>query len=654
MTTIGYEAFRNCSGFTGSLTIPNSVTTIGYDAFYNCTFNGLNINIPYIGYLSQQLGASFTGSLNIGDSVITIGTSAFEGFSGFTGDLIIPSSVTTIGSSAFYGCSGFTGDLVIPNAVTTIEMYAFVGCSGFTGSLTIGESLSTIGMESFYGCNGITSIVSLAEVPPTLGYNSFGNWNSNTPVYVPCGFEEAYSSISWGGFSNFIGLCGGTVTVAASPAEGGIVNGGGSFEAGESCTVTATANANYTFVNWTENGNPVSTNASYTFEVFGDHDLVAHFQPQSFTINVSAEPSNGGTISGGGTYNYGQTCTLTATPASGYTFLRWTKNGAQVSTNASYSFTVTESANYVAHFELVNYVVSVSANPSNGGTVTGGGGYHYGENCTVTASANSGFTFINWTENGQQVSSNPSYTFTVTNDCYLVANFTSQNYVITAMADPENGGTITGAGGYNYGETCTLVATSNNGYTFQNWTKNGTQVSTNPSYSFTVTESASYVAHFNALTYTISVSASPDEGGFVSGGGTFTFGQSCTVHATANHSYFFVRWTENGSYVSSQPNYSFTVTGDRNLVAEFIYYEGINENVASVELYPNPADDIINLEGEDIQRVMVYNASGQMIEDKEVEGQDVVQIDVKNFATGIFVAKIFIGDGVVIRRFVKR
>ncbi|MBO6024426.1 MAG: peptidase C25, partial [Bacteroidales bacterium] len=51
-----------------------------------------------------------------------------------------------------------------------------------------------------------------------------------------------------------------------------------------------------------------------------------------------------------------------------------------------------------------SYTINVSANPTAGGNVGGGGTYTQGQSCTVTASANNGYTFVNWTENGQQVS----------------------------------------------------------------------------------------------------------------------------------------------------------------------------------------------------------------------------------------------------------
>ena len=72
-----------------------------------------------------------------------------------------------------------------------------------------------------------------------------------------------------------------------------------------------------------------------------------------YTVSASASPSAGGTVSGAGSYASGATCTLVATPATGYEFTKWTKNGTQVSTNASYSFTVSANATYVAVFTEV-------------------------------------------------------------------------------------------------------------------------------------------------------------------------------------------------------------------------------------------------------------------------------------------------------------
>lgn len=77
-------------------------------------------------------------------------------------------------------------------------------------------------------------------------------------------------------------------------------------------------------------------------------------------------------------------------------------------------------------FNSGGYRVTVSAVPTSGGTVSGNGRYEQGQSCTVSATANNGYTFTNWTESSTVVSYDADYHFTVNGDRSLVANF-SQN-----------------------------------------------------------------------------------------------------------------------------------------------------------------------------------------------------------------------------------
>ena len=76
---------------------------------------------------------------------------------------------------------------------------------------------------------------------------------------------------------------------------------------------------------------------------------------------------------------------------------------------------------YVA--PVVNHVITVSANPAEAGTVTGGGEFEETDEITVKAVANEGYEFVNWTENEEEVSTDAEYTFAVLADRVLVANF---------------------------------------------------------------------------------------------------------------------------------------------------------------------------------------------------------------------------------------
>ena len=193
VTTIGQEVFHGCSGFTGSLTIPDSVTTIGNSAFNGCSgFTGsltIGSSVTAIDDFAFNDCSGFSGSLTIGNSVTTIGWKAFQGCCGFTGPLTIPDSVTTIGNSAFQGCGGFTGPLTIPDGVTTIGQLAFQGCGGFTGPLTIPDSVTTIGNSAFNGCSGLISVV-FYGLPPN-GFNEVFRLSSIPKCPI---FPEKYAA----------------------------------------------------------------------------------------------------------------------------------------------------------------------------------------------------------------------------------------------------------------------------------------------------------------------------------------------------------------------------------------------------------------------------------------------------------------------------
>jgi len=95
-----------------------------------------------------------------------------------------------------------------------------------------------------------------------------------------------------------------------------------------------------------------------------------------------------------------------------------------------------------------------------------------------------------------EVSASTNFTFTVSGDRSLAANFANA-YVITTLATPANGGTTIGDGTYNAGTSVTVVANASPGYAFLNWTANGNVVSLLPSYGFTATADLSLVANFS-------------------------------------------------------------------------------------------------------------------------------------------------------------
>ena len=192
--------------------------------------------------------------------------------------------------------------------------------------------------------------------------------------------------------------------------------------------------------------------------------------------------------------------------------------------------------------------------------------YNYGSTATLTATPNEGYVFVNWTENGEVVSTDSEYSFIVTGSRNLQANFAAA-HTVSVTVNPENGGTVTGAGTYMDGSTCLLEAISNENFVFANWTINGNVISTSPTYGFTVNSDRELVANF--FPYTITATANPEEGGTVSGAGVYEIGDICILTAVANEGYSFVNWTRNGEEVCATPILGFTVTEARHYVANF-------------------------------------------------------------------------------------
>ncbi len=141
------------------------------------------------------------------------------------------------------------------------------------------------------------------------------------------------------------------------------------------------------------------------------------------------------------------------------------------------------------------FTISTSSAPASGGTTSGAGAYPAGSNATVVATPNAGYGFVNWTENGVEVSNSAAYTFPVTADRALVANFVAA-YTVTTSAAPSIGGTTTGDGVYNIGTQVTVDATAASSFQFVNWTEYGTPVSNSPTYTFTAGADRVLVANF--------------------------------------------------------------------------------------------------------------------------------------------------------------
>lgn len=221
---------------------------------------------------------------------------------------------------------------------------------------------------------------------------------------------------------------------------------------------------------------------------------------EKYKISLSVDPDGGGTASGGGTFENGKSITVTAAPSDKFEFVEWRENGGAVSTSAAYTFTVNRDRNLTAVFAALIpvYVVTVAVDPPGGGTVTGGGAYEQGKSVTLTQTVAEGYRFTGWyNAAGEQLGTGETYTFTPTENVTITAKYAViPVYTISVTIDPAGYGTVAGAGKYKEGETVTLKATADDGYTFTEWRENGSVVHSGEEYSFTASRDVSLTAVF--------------------------------------------------------------------------------------------------------------------------------------------------------------
>jgi uncharacterized repeat protein (TIGR02543 family) len=353
---------------------------------------------------------------------------------------------------------------------------------------TIALAATTGGSASGQGTYNYGTSITVTATPNT-GY-SFVSWTENGTVVSTSAFYTFTATAARSLKANFSSS---SYTIALEATTGGSVSGQGTYGYGTSVTVTATPNTGYSFVNWTENGTPVSSSASYTFTAAAGRSLNANFMINTYTIELEA--TTGGSVSGQGNYDYGTSVTVTATPNTNYSFVSWTENGTFVSSSASYTFTATAARSLEANFSINTYTIALEA--TTGGSVSGQGTYGYGTSVTVTATPSTGYNFVSWTENGIDISTDASYSFTIDNNRTLKANFVIQTFSITL--ETTDGGSVTGAGSYEWGKDVIITATPNAGYNFQNWTENGTVVTTDAVWTFQAYSARRLSANFQLI-----------------------------------------------------------------------------------------------------------------------------------------------------------
>ncbi len=308
-------------------------------------------------------------------------------------------------------------------------------------------------------------------------------------------------------------------------------------------------------------------------------------------VYLSSNPIAGGTTSGAGTFAKGSSVTVITTPAMGYVFTNWTKVGAVVSTNSTYQFALDGNTPLVANFST-QFAIVASAVPAAGGVTTGAGLYAAGASATLTATPNTGYSFLNWTENGTIVSTNASYPFMIVSSRTLEANFAlivANTFTLNVTA--LNGTVLKNPSltAYNSGDAVVLTATPAVGYTFTGWT--GDATGTISPLTVTMNSNKNITANFTAIAGTFTLNVTALNGTVLKNPSltAYNSGDAVVLTATPAVGYTFTGWS--GDATGTISPLTVTMNANKNITANFTAIAGtysLNVNAINGTVLKNP------------------------------------------------------------------
>ena len=416
------QSFTWTSGTQHTISVPSPQGSGGVsNVFANWSDGGAQSHtvtapagaIVYTATFTTQYQLTTTAAPALGGSIAASPTSANGMYAGGT------SVQLTATAAAGYVFTGWSGDLTGTTNPQSITMNAVHSVTAnFTPLTAVTVTTSPAGLAIVVDGNALTapqvfqwapgSNHTLNVTSPQQGtgtQSTFSTWSDsgaqNHSIVTPA------SAITY--TANFSQQY--LLTVAATPSSGGSVaasptSANGYYASGTSVELTANPSPNYQFASWS--GDLSGTSNSQSITMNAPHSVMANFA-QPVPIVVTTLPTglsvsvDGNAVTAPQTFQWfpGSNHTINATSPQGttshYAFASWSDGGAQ-----SHSITVTSSgATYTATYNL-QYLLTATASPAAGGTVSVApsspdGYYNAGTLIQLTASTNAGYNFNGWT-----------------------------------------------------------------------------------------------------------------------------------------------------------------------------------------------------------------------------------------------------------------
>lgn len=402
-----------------------------------------------------------------------------------------------------------------------------------------------------------------------------------------------------------------TLTVNSGNVDMGFISGGGSFVAGDSTEIAATALPGYRFTGWndgnTENPRTVNivSDSIFTAQFANLGDSERHYDNGTYAKSVGAGGALHwavrfpvGTLAG---HDLLSEVKIMDKNAGTYT-LEIYQGGSDAPVTLITSDTVTFSGSNdwltdtLATPVSLNHALPLWVVLHNTGVSYPAAGSHYAGNPDGSWVSLDNQTWSSVCDHGL------NYTWMIR--AGLTDAMPVVFHTITATSANASQGSVSGGGTYPDGSTVTLTASAAANHHFVQWNDGITE---NPR-TITVTSDTSYTAQFEANMYTITVVTEQPDMGTVTGSGNYPYGSVIQIEAIPFDGYEFQRWTGGNT---DNPR-TVTVTGNKNYNALFRPAAGIDDREQSdVKIYSQ--GNRIVVDGAEGQTVEIYDVTGKLL-----------------------------------------
>ncbi|MHC4538158.1 MAG: InlB B-repeat-containing protein [Planctomycetota bacterium] len=438
------------------------------------------------------------------------------------------------------------------------------------------------------------------EAVPNKGY-SFTNWSgdlsggTNPATLV----MDADKSVSAGFALRAYGLTvtAGDGSVTKNPDQA-------NYSHGETITLEAVPNTGHRFLNWT--GDLSGNTNPATLVMDADKSVSAGFALKTYSLKVTAGDGSVTKSPNKTSYKHGETVTLEAVPNKDYSFTNWSGD-LSGGTNPT-TLVMDADKSVTAGFALKTYSLIVIAGDGSITKSPNKTSYNHGEAVTLEAVPNKGYSFSNWTGD---LSGNTNPTTLVMETAKSVtAGFALKTYSLTVTAADGSVTKNPDQANYNHGETVTLEAVPNKGYSFLNWTGD-LSGNTNPA-TLIMETAKSVTAGFALKTYSLTITAGDGSVTKSPPQTSYNRGETVALEAVPNTGYSFTNWS--GDLSGSTNPATLVIDADKSVTASFTLTAKVSDvitNSIGMKLVYVPAGSFMMGSSRSAEQLAEEHSEGQ-------------------------------------------